>query len=65
MNPVSMNCIWSKLNWDNEWTTECGQSFIILDDLTPEENDFKFCVYCGKPLVQKIDEDEEDDNSTS
>jgi hypothetical protein len=42
-------CIWE---WDNEiqaWDTECGNTheFIAGD---PEDNEYKFCPYCGRKL---------------
>ncbi len=45
-------CYWSRADEDTDmWETSCEQAF-CLDEGTPKENDFKFCVYCGKPLVE-------------
>ena len=40
------------------WETECGNMFEVTDG-TPNENDMKFCPYCGKTLVEfvKVDID--------
>lgn len=54
-------CTWT-LDVDewNSWATGCGNLFII-DDGTPKENDFRYCCYCGKPLIESKPEDGDDD----
>jgi hypothetical protein len=36
------------------WDTACDQKF-VLQVGTPADNRFRFCAYCGKPLVWKYD----------
>ena len=33
------------------WNTECGDLFVVNEG-SPEQNDMKFCCYCGKPINQ-------------
>jgi hypothetical protein len=40
-------CLWSED--DGVWETSCDKSFII-EDGSPEDNDMKFCTFCGKHL---------------
>jgi hypothetical protein len=48
-------CVWAQQDdeWQNLWETSCGNAF-VLEEGTPEENDCKFCTYCGHPLTQKL-----------
>lgn len=41
-------CEW-KENEDGMWDTSCENTF-VFDEGGPEENEQKFCCYCGKPL---------------
>lgn len=41
-------CGWAH-DEDGIWQTDCGEAFVLMDG-TPEENDFRFCCYCGKNL---------------
>ncbi len=52
-------CTWTQQDdeWSNLWETSCGNAF-VLEEGTPEENDCKFCTYCGHPLAQKLVEPE-------
>jgi hypothetical protein len=34
---------------DGVWSTECGEEFVIIDG-EPFDNDWKYCIYCGKTL---------------
>ena len=47
----SKTCVWAiDDNWDGcMWETSCGQAFQFTDG-GPEENSFKFCYHCGKPI---------------
>lgn len=55
-------------NWnqeDDDWgsyETDCGQSFNLTDG-TPDDNNLKFCCFCGKALVGHpfVWEDDDDD----
>ena len=59
MNPI---CLWSldDIGGDSCYDTECGRMFEISNDDTLEENGFKFCCFCGKPL-EEIRTSEADD----
>ena len=46
---VTKTCKW--VSCDDSWSesvynTECKHTFIIMEG-TPEENNFKYCPYCG------------------
>ena len=45
-------CEWTPQDrGDDGWySTDCGQEFCTIDD-APVPAEFKFCVYCGKPLA--------------
>lgn len=44
-------CEWSLDNdEENCWLTSCENMFYLVDG-TPEDNEMKFCCYCGKVLV--------------
>lgn len=47
--PVAKLCIWAE-DMDGTYNTDCGCSF-VMNAGTPEENDMKFCCYCGKELT--------------
>lgn len=48
---VVRECVWT-FEEDDLWSysTGCGNMFIFTDG-TPEENDCKFCCYCGGKLI--------------
>lgn len=47
-----LKCIWSQDGEDSDtWSTTCGHYF-TLNEGTPKENNFKFCVFCGKKIKQ-------------
>lgn len=57
------NCKWERedsCSWSSDWNTGCGNAFTI-DSGTPEENEMKFCCYCGRPLEQIETEEERDE----
>lgn len=43
------SCKW-EYDDDDFWEASCGDAFMFAD-AGPFENNFKFCPYCGKPLV--------------
>lgn len=43
-------CVWRQ-NEDGYYDTACDQAF-VMESGTPGENGFRFCCYCGKPLVE-------------
>lgn len=47
---ISNSCTWESDD-DGIWNTACGQAFLFNDD-GPTANGFKFCPYCGRPLIQ-------------
>ena len=54
-------CTWTQDDEGGElYSTECGKSFYFTDE-GPTENEFRFCPYCGKTLIEVkyVLEDEE------
>ena len=49
-------CIWTcDEPWESDcWNSSCGESFVLIEG-TPKENNFKYCVYCGKELKEEIE----------
>lgn len=45
-------CVWKHQEWEDAWLTSCEGVHWFADG-TPEENDYKFCPYCGKKLEVK------------
>lgn len=43
-------CKWEQ-DFEGNWQTSCDNMF-VLNDGTPEENEMKYCCYCGKKLEQ-------------
>ena len=43
-------CEWTE-DQDGNWQTRCGEIHIIITG-TPEENNYRFCPYCGKRIEQ-------------
>ena len=59
---MSDKCSWAQSeDWDNpgDYYTSCGDAF-SLNEGTPDENDMKFCCFCGKELIQILTEEEEE-----
>ena len=52
-------CIWTE-DEDGLWWTACKEIHEFFDG-TPIENSYRFCPYCGKALVEKRFEYEEED----
>jgi len=43
-------CVWSFDQWsDDFYETSCGKAFTLIEG-TLEENDMRYCTYCGKPI---------------
>lgn len=51
MPDPTKTCTWRE-DEDGIWKTACDHLFEVLEG-TPEENDMKFCCYCGKALAQR------------
>ena len=45
-------CHWNEDGDGSFYATDCGRAF-SLNDGTPEQNDIKFCCYCGLPLKEE------------
>ena len=48
-------CAW--VEEDGYWDTDCKHVFVINEG-TPEENEMRFCCYCGKRIAQFPEEGE-------
>lgn len=55
-------CTWTQMPWleYHPWVTDCANEFEITEG-TPDENQMKFCCYCGGRLVQVIEPEPEDE----
>ena len=52
-------CVWSQdCSGSDTYATQCGHYFSITDG-TPTENNFKFCVFCGKKLLEELCNDDD------
>ena len=47
----SDHCTWTQ-DADGIWQTSCGQAHEFTTG-TPEENEHKYCPYCGKELKSR------------
>jgi len=45
-------CTWTYDDLEDFWETACGEAFVISEG-TLEENNFRFCPFCGKPIKEK------------
>jgi rRNA maturation endonuclease Nob1 len=59
-------CFWTQQGgdggtYDDTWEASCDNLF-VFNDGTPEQNDFKFCPYCGGKLEQVVSIFEGDDD---
>ena len=48
---MSEKCVWQLDVIDEMYETTCGQAY-VLNDGTLEENEMKYCCFCGKELVE-------------
>ena len=46
----SKTCDWMKGPYDDYWGSSCNNAF-WFEAGCPDDNDFKFCPYCGNRLV--------------
>ena len=46
---IKKKCAWQE-DEDGVWETGCHEMFVFEAD-GPQENDFRFCPYCGGPLL--------------
>ena len=49
---LSDTCTWTEDD-ANDWDTSCDNCF-IFNDGGPKDNQFTYCPYCGKPLIEKV-----------
>jgi len=55
LNRNKKACLWSRADDDTDlWETSCDQAFCLTNG-TPKANDFKFCCYCGKEIIEDSD----------
>lgn len=47
--PVEKICLWTQIEgrYEDPWITTCNNEFYLNSGLTPEENGFEFCPFCG------------------
>ena len=48
-----MICTWKYDDSNDYWETSCGNTFVLLDG-TPNDNNMKFCCYCGGQIVTNV-----------
>lgn len=61
---VDSECTWTYDDVHDKWDTGCDNEFRLIDG-TPTGNGFRFCAYCGKPIIEvtpKRHEQMESDN---
>lgn len=46
-------CIWEEVDEGSYYEAGCNQKGFSFNDGTAKENGFKFCPFCGKPLIEK------------
>jgi hypothetical protein len=51
-------CTWFNPFESDAYFTDCGNGFTLIDG-TPSDNSMKFCCFCGKPIVEKLEEEED------
>lgn len=54
---VSIKPLWSRCSWEyndehGRWDTECDNAIALHAGESPFEYGFKFCPYCGKPVME-------------
>ena len=52
-------CTWWQDTDEQTYATRCGHIF-RLDDGTPDENQFRFCCFCGRALKQQLMPEEDE-----
>lgn len=56
---MNSSCRWTQDGvGEQAWDTRCGKRF-LLNEGTPRENHMRYCCYCGEPIVEVVDTDEE------
>jgi hypothetical protein len=54
-------CTWKLEDYEEGvWQTECGNAH-VFEDGDPTDNQYKFCPYCGKALIEAPEEEEEEE----
>lgn len=57
-----MNCKWTYDDYHCVYETECDKAFYFDDSSNLDENNFKFCPYCGKIIEAIIPQEQDDDH---
>lgn len=59
------SCLWSRNTDDDNcmYETTCGNAF-MFNDGTPKDNGFRYCCYCGNPMLVNHFTDEDPDGVT-
>lgn len=47
---LNEKCNWEYDNEEEYWATGCGNAYVFLNESSPLEEDYVFCLYCGKPI---------------
>lgn len=50
MSEAQEACSWDQDDEGGPWSA-CDHHYFEFTDEGPEENNFKFCPFCGRPLV--------------
>jgi len=45
-------CKWEYDNQEEYWHTDCGNAYVFLNGYSPLEEDYVFCLYCGKQIEE-------------
>lgn len=56
-------CVWGE-DSDGTWNTGCGEMFVFTDG-GPEDNDARFCIYCGKGISAFHFTDDDDEEAVA
>ncbi len=60
MSSTTKACHWDQEDLDSDcYVTDCGHYFSVPDG-TPEDNEMRFCCFCGRRLVARAYNVEED-----
>lgn len=51
-------CVWENHGESAIWYCGCGKHLFEFTEGGPEENNFKYCPYCGKVLIAEHIESE-------
>lgn len=49
-------CEWTHDDYHDKWDTVCGNAHCFIDG-TPYQNNYRWCPYCGRKLIQEVPHD--------